>query len=180
MREVTEVRLRSILELRTEIEDHVDEVHQRIIEEHTFVGLIDDELGLLQYQTQLYLVNVKMLRSLSRDRHLTDCSEALFFQLALKEFANFGSMRISPAVSVAHMVAFTDSDKTKSATDLLVSKRSMLDEYFNIVVSESGMITCFPLLLLDYLPHLCRLPSLIRDLTEKVRHSCTLDLRICR
>lgn len=54
-----------------------------LLRDHTFVGSIDPELALLQHQTKLYLVNTTAL------------SLEMFYQIMLRDFGNFGMLRLS-------------------------------------------------------------------------------------
>lgn len=86
------MQLTSVLELRLAIVAGQHQGIQSIVRDHYFVGCVNDYLALIQFQTKLYIVNY---RELSRD---------LFYQLALREFNNFGKIVLSKPVSITDLV----------------------------------------------------------------------------
>jgi DNA mismatch repair protein MLH1 len=56
------VRLTSLLELRKEVKKNEHRGLSDIFASHTFVGIVDDALALIQYQTKLYMVNYAVIR----------------------------------------------------------------------------------------------------------------------
>ena len=53
---------------------------------YTFVGCADPNFALVQHKTKLYLVNVCAI------------SEQVFYQVSLRRFSNFGTIRLSPSL----------------------------------------------------------------------------------
>ena len=51
---------------------------------------------------------------------------------------------------------------------LLLSKRDMLDEYFSLKLSDSGLVEALPMLLKGYTPNLDRLPHFLLCLGTQV------------
>ena len=57
-----QLNLTTVLELRAQVEENMDEQLRRIISRHKFVGCVSHTTALVQYQTRLYAVNVQKLR----------------------------------------------------------------------------------------------------------------------
>ncbi|KAI7862231.1 DNA mismatch repair protein hexB [Spinellus fusiger] len=166
-----EVRLKSVLDLRKQVQavGHADLT--RMFVNHTFVGCVDDMLALIQYETSMYLVN-----------H-TAISEALFYQVVLNEFCNFGTLHLDAPVIITDCIkmameteeAFNElpthlNDKdviAKTIKDILVSRAVMLKEYFEISISEEGHLHTLPMLLKDYTPALDKLPLFYYGLEQR-------------
>ncbi|ORY04078.1 MutL-like protein 1, colon cancer, nonpolyposis type 2 [Basidiobolus meristosporus CBS 931.73] len=166
-----EVRLTSVLELREEIQEQGHHGLTQLFGNHTFVGVVDDSLALIQHQTKLYLVNYQTI------------SEELFYQLVLKEFCNFGKIVLSSPAPIAKllMVALEEERKyglepdikpnqeiVEPIVDLLVSRRDMLLEYFAMDINEKGMLTKLPLIIKGYAPNLDKLPMFLLRLGTEV------------
>lgn len=56
------VRLTSVLELRQQIIDDEHEALTALLQEHTFVGVVNTSLALVQWQTKLFMVDYQRLR----------------------------------------------------------------------------------------------------------------------
>lgn len=56
-------------------------------------------------------------------------------------------------------------------TEILISRREMLEEYFAIEIDAEGRIQALPLLLRDYIPNLDKLPLFLMRLGPQVRDS---------
>jgi DNA mismatch repair protein MLH1 len=78
------IKLTSIETLRQSIDEECDTDLLNIIRNFVYVGTIDGESSLIQYDTQLYLVHT---------RHL---SQELFYQLCIYHFGNMGTIRLEP------------------------------------------------------------------------------------
>ena len=52
--------------------------------------------------------------------------------------------------------------------ELLVARREMLQEYFNLSISEGGLVETLPMLLRDYTPNLDKLPLFLMRLGPQV------------
>ena len=59
---IVNVRLESVLSLRQEVEEHQHGGLTDILSNHTFVGVVDGSLALIQHGTTLYSVNYSELR----------------------------------------------------------------------------------------------------------------------
>ncbi|KXN85572.1 DNA mismatch repair protein Mlh1 [Leucoagaricus sp. SymC.cos] len=136
-----------------------------ILEKHTFVGIVDTHkcLSLIQFSTNLYLVNHSSL------------AEELFYQLGLRQ------IKLEPAPSLKSLLEiavegedFTQSSKltkpqvVEKITQILVTHREMLAEYFSLNISESGIVQSLPLLLRDFIPNLDFLPMFLMRLGPQV------------
>lgn len=59
---ITKVRLTSVLSLRQALEDNEHSGITSLFQEHIFVGVVDEQRALIQYQTKLLMVNFVKLR----------------------------------------------------------------------------------------------------------------------
>ncbi|GAB5586850.1 DNA mismatch repair protein Mlh1 [Umbelopsis nana] len=171
-RERVEVRLTSLLELRKEVKKNEHKGLSEVFADHTFVGIVDDALALIQHQTKLYLVNYSVI------------SEELFYQLVLREFSNFGYINMSSPIPIKDFImvaldeeeaqnGWPDNMKPKgeiaqSITNLLVDRAEMLLEYFSIRISPSGELLSLPMLIKNYVPTLDKLPLFLLRLGTEV------------
>ncbi|GFY24503.1 DNA mismatch repair protein Mlh1 [Trichonephila clavipes] len=135
-----EIQLTSILELRNEIEKDCHPGLNDVIQHMTFVGCVDQKFALFQHNTNLYLGNTH------------EISKELFYQIMLKDFGNFGALRLSNPAPIADlaMIALDSEDSgwtvadgpkeslAKYVVDLLKSKAPMLDEYFSVEIDEGA------------------------------------------
>lgn len=150
----SECELTSVQELRAQVvrERHAHLTH--VLQNHTFVGVVDlcRALALVQHDTRLYVVNYAAV------------IEAFAYQLALRQFGAFVRVRLEPAPSVQELVALgydlEDAAEQKQAiglsrdevvrrvTHALVSRAEMLDEYFGMRIDGvSGTLETIPALL---------------------------------
>lgn len=165
-----DIQLTSVLELRQEVLDDCHPGLLEIIQNMTFVGCVDHKFALFQHNTKLYLANTNKL------------SEELFYQLMLKDFGNFGVLRLSNPVPIFElaMIALNCEDSNwtvadgpkedlaKYVVDLLKSRTDMLDDYFSLEISEEGNLLTLPMLLENYEPPLLNLPAFILRLASDV------------
>jgi DNA mismatch repair protein MLH1 len=156
--EWTEVELTSVLELRDELELGENITVTELFREHTYVGCVDDRKALIQHQTKLILVDLKMI------------SEFFFYQIAIDGFANFSRMKL-PKISlyeVALMNKDMDEKEARRITDLITKRNGMLLEYFSIEIDDLGNLTSIPIMLKEYVPNLYLLPQFVKNLGQKV------------
>ena len=78
-----QIRLSSIEQLRQAVDDQCDEELTNLIRNFVYVGTIDDQTSLIQYETELYLIHTRVL------------SEELFYQLFIYHFGNFGTVDLN-------------------------------------------------------------------------------------
>jgi DNA mismatch repair protein MLH1 len=167
------VQLKSLNELRDEVELGASVKARNFLKEMSFVGCIENELALVQYKTGLYLLNTKVL------------SQELFYQIALFNFANFGYFRFEEPILIKDLACIAlddpescwspeDGDKQKLASKcakLLSSKAQMLDDYFSIKINGKGdeaLLEAVPILLVDCEPEILDLPMFILRLSTEV------------
>ncbi|XP_066440967.1 DNA mismatch repair protein Mlh1 isoform X3 [Eleutherodactylus coqui] len=77
------IKLSSVLSLQKDIEDRGHKRLQDMLRNHCFVGCVNPQWVLAQYQTKLYLLNT------------TKLSQELFYQILIYDFGNFGIMKLS-------------------------------------------------------------------------------------
>lgn len=76
------------------------------------------------------------------------------------------STNASPQLFDAHLQA---------TTSLIISKRAMLLDYFNMTITEEGYVHTLPLLLKGYLPSMGKLPTFLLRLGPNVDWSSELE-----
>ncbi|KAI9208278.1 DNA mismatch repair protein Mlh1 [Polychytrium aggregatum] len=171
VRDWVDVRLISILELRSEVQEKSHAALTELFRRHVWVGIAKEPLAVVQHQTGLYLVNY----------HELSCH--LFYQLALKAFMNFGIMTLSAPVSISSLLSMALEDPeliseipvessaeeiAESVVATILSKRELLSEYFAIGISEEGYLTTLPILLKGYVPNMAKLPLFLLRLGTEV------------
>lgn len=176
-REITNCRLKSVKELRSEVRDDMHHDLTEIFASHTFVGVVDDSrrLAAIQGGVKLYLVD-----------YGHTCFE-YFYQLGLTDFGNFGLIRFSPALRLKDLLqmaaeaekkALNASDQdfpvdiiVNKVADQLIERREMLQEYFSLEISPTGELISIPLMVKGYTPPLSKLPRFLLRLGPNVRWS---------
>ena len=78
----------SLISLRKNVKINANIGLKNVIPEHTYVGTISREFSLIQHSTSLYLANTPLL------------TKQLFYQIVLKDFGNFGVIRLDPPVPI--------------------------------------------------------------------------------
>ncbi|KAF9967951.1 DNA mismatch repair protein, partial [Mortierella alpina] len=170
-----EVKLTSVLQLREEIRKQGHPILTPIFANHTFVGILDNQRGLIQNELALYLVNYEAV------------SEELFYQICLRDFSNFGFIRLSTPVSVKEMVLMALDDEqelmeksewpaelkpkeeiAETVTKQLVSRREMLREYFSVCITDDGQLSALPMMIKGYVPNLDKLPDFLWRLGSEI------------
>ncbi|KAK3765990.1 hypothetical protein RRG08_002233 [Elysia crispata] len=164
-----EIRLNSILELRQEIKDDVSDAMRDLLQNHTFVGCVNESHALIQHSTRLYLANT------------TTLSKEMFYQLLLQEFGNFGVLRLSEPAPIKELVmlaldssasGWTPADGPKEdmadyVVTFLSSKAEMMQDYFSLEIEDGNLVT-LPMLMENYIPPLDELPMYILRLATEV------------
>lgn len=166
--------LTSVQELNAEIERRAHKELSQIITNHTLVGAVDtrDGVWLLQHQTKLFMVDVGRL------------SEEMFYQIVLKNFANFAPKQLEEPVSVSALALCALEDKfigddwdagdgskahvADRIADMLAEKSDMLREYLAIVIDDQRRLVGLPDMLPGYSPEIGKLPEFILSLAEDV------------
>lgn len=160
------VELTSILRLRKRVEDSYHRGLRKILAGMIFIGCVDEKLALFQSDVDLYICKVKNL------------AEELFYEIMLYDFANYGVLKFSSALSLVELAKIGLKNKSSGSSmeqiaeqvkDLLVSKAEMLKEYFAIVITKNGYIKSLPVLLEDYCPDVAgELPKFVVRLATEV------------
>ncbi|KAG0332523.1 DNA mismatch repair protein [Podila horticola] len=184
-----EVRLTSVLQLRDDVKKQGHPVLTPIFANHTFVGILDNQRGLIQNELALYLV------------HFEAVSEELFYQICLRDFSNFGFIRLSTPAPIKEMVLMALDDEQElmeksewptelkskdeiaaTVTNMLVSRREMLREYFSLCITEDGLLSAIPLMIKGYIPNMEKLPDLLWRLGSEVNWMVEKDCfqTLCR
>lgn len=80
-----DVRLRSIKELKKEVEEGVHSSLTQVFSDHTYIGVVDyrRRLAAFQHKVQMFIVDYGTL------------SQAIFYQSALAEFSNLGTITLN-------------------------------------------------------------------------------------
>lgn len=149
--------LASIAALKQEISDKSSTKLTKIITNHSFVGLVDvsKSLAAIQYDVRLYLI----------DYH--EMSLHLFYQIALTDLANFGTVSLGDGLVVSELLEVANKDV--KPPPMLLTMAPMLEDYFRIKIKEKDgqmTVTQLPLLLENYILPVARLPDFFVDLAQ--------------
>ncbi|XP_078396223.1 DNA mismatch repair protein Mlh1 [Cetorhinus maximus] len=164
------INLTSVLSLREETNSQNHTGLQDMLQNHSFIGCVNPQWALVQYQTKLYLINT------------TKLSQELFYQILIYDFGNFGVLKLSspaPLYELAMLAldspesGWTEEDGPKEGlaeyiVDFLKTKSEMLQDYFSLGIDEEGNLIGLPLLLENYVPALEGLPMFILRLATEV------------
>lgn len=156
---LSDCSLTSVAQLRASIPHQRHSGLSDILQNHTFVGVIDvvRGLSLLQHGTKLYLVD--------HDALIEECA----YQLCLRQFGSMPQRKIvSSQLSVRELIElgidleaaddptlelgtdFSKAQLVERATSRLLSNSAMLSEYFSLDLdSESEQVRGLPALLAD-------------------------------
>ncbi|CAD7087927.1 unnamed protein product [Hermetia illucens] len=165
-----ETKLSSVLNMRQAVEKACSSEFRKILKELTFVGVVSRTDALFQYGTKLYLCNTMKL---SRD---------LFYQLLIYKFAQFETIKLSPALPVKSLAmialrssesGWTDGDGpldelAERVEQILIEKSPIMREYFALDIDENGFLNTLPVLLTNHKPSLHRLPIYLLRLATEV------------
>ncbi|KAG0308102.1 DNA mismatch repair protein [Dissophora globulifera] len=170
-----EVKLTSVIQLREEIRKQGHPILTPIFANHSFVGILDNRRGLIQNDLALYLINYEAV------------SEELFYQICLRDFSNFGFIRLSTAAPIKEMILMALDDEqelmeksewpeelkpkdeiAETVKNMLVSKKEMLREYFSICITDDGEVTAIPMMIRGYIPNLEKLPDFLWRLGSEI------------
>lgn len=164
------VHLKSVLGLRSEVENELNVDLREIFKEHKFVGCVERKYSLMQHAQELYLVDVY---ELSRD---------LFYQIMLYDFGNYGSISLEQPANILELarmaldlpeVGWTieNGPKEELAQQIDIVLRShaeLLFDYFSLEIDKEGNVISLPYLLENYIPPLQGLPIYILRLASDV------------
>jgi DNA mismatch repair protein MLH1 len=167
-------RLTSVKELRAEVRDAMHNELTDIISTHTFVGIVDEQkrIAAIQGGVKLFLVDYGML-----------CNE-YFYQVGLTDFANYGTIRFNPPLSLEDLLKVAVEQEKKIAGDegdeldwdevvetvkeAIIGKSALLQEYFSMEITDEGELCSIPLLIKGYTPSLAKLPQFLLRLGPHV------------
>ena len=162
-----QIRLASVKELRSKVRSAMHGGLTEVFTTHTFVGMVDTLRRIIAIQSgvKLYLVDYGMI-----------CNE-YFYQIGLTDFGNFGSIEFEQPLDIRALIKIAADIEMQSSensidlsqvpdrvTNALLAKREMLFEYFNMGISDTGQLTCLPLLVKGYMPSLAKLPRFLMRL----------------
>ncbi|KAK4290384.1 hypothetical protein Pmani_036706 [Petrolisthes manimaculis] len=168
-----EIKLTSVLTLRQHYEEGCHAGLLEAVRNLTFVGCVNPERALIQHANRLYLANTSSI------------SEELFYQILLKDFGNFGLLKLSSAASIKELAmialeqeasGWSEGDGSKEdlasyVATCLSSKAPMLDDYFSMQFDDDGNLCTLPYLLDDYVPSMEGLPMLVLRMATEVEWS---------
>lgn len=164
--------LASIQELMDVVDRNAHSGLLDIVKDCTYVGMADNTLALVQYKTQLYLVNVVKL------------SRELMYQQVIRRFAHFDAIKLSNPSSVFELLLISLDEEERSGmwdesdgpkeqiaklnVELLEKKSEMLKEYFCVGIDQQGNLYNLPLVLDQFTPDMDRLPHFVWTLANDV------------
>ncbi|XP_047539749.1 DNA mismatch repair protein Mlh1 [Vanessa atalanta] len=167
--ERVETKLTSVKQLRLDVENNCNMNLREILANLIFIACIDSQRSLIQHSTKLYLCDTTRL------------TEELFYETILYDFQNLGLIKLSDPLPLVELFVLGLSsqesqwdpelgdkrDMAKQMVELLVSKCSMLFEYFSLQINNQGELLALPLLLDGHTPFMGALPTyLVRLVTE--------------
>lgn len=172
-KEATICRLTTIKDLRASVRESMHNELTDTYANHTFVGIADEtkRIAAIQGGVKLFLVDYGMTAA------------EYFYQLALTDFGNYGSIRFNPPLALQDLIEIavqqaraTQSDNTDvdwdkvaaAVTQQLISRKDMLFEYFALEVSPEGNLLTIPLLMKGYMPCMAKLPNFLLRLGPHV------------
>lgn len=172
-KEATICRLTTIKDLRASVRENMHNELTDTYANHTFVGIADEtkRIAAIQGGVKLFLVDYGMTAA------------EYFYQLALTDFGNYGSIRFNPPLALQDLIEIavqqaraTESDNTDvdwdkvaaAVTQQLISRKDMLFEYFALEVSPEGNLLTIPLLMKGYMPCMAKLPNFLLRLGPHV------------
>jgi len=164
-------RMTSIKNLRKKVEITNEPRLKNLLVNHSFLGWVDHRHVLMQHNTYVYKCNMQML------------TQQLFYQIALDNFGNFGSIQLDPPASIRDLAklalddttesGWTEADGDKSSlaryvVDLIKGKAEMLSDYLSLVIDSDGNLVSIPKLMEGYIPFLGGLPNMLLRLSTEV------------
>jgi DNA mismatch repair protein MLH1 len=183
---LTSCGLQSVESLIKNLQNNYDSSFHSTLKECQWIGIINSDYSLLQYQTKLILFDVSYYL------------QQLFYQLTLFQFQEMQEMKFSAGfpllsgiecglagenISLPFEDGEEENDKISDEEDskeeakenkikqialkiykLLLSKAPMLYDYFRINISEEGFLLGLPDLLVGYQPDSTFIPSFLAKL----------------
>lgn len=128
----SDCHLTSVQELRTECKQDQDSHLTHLLQNHTFVGVVDLEKGLslVQHSTQLYLVHHAVL------------IEEFCYQLALRQFGAYTSVRLDPPPKLVELIAlgYDMEDAEEEKASLALSREQVVDKIAQVILQRADML----------------------------------------
>lgn len=139
----------SVLTLRHRTEEKCHRQLRKILAESIFVGCVNREKFLIQFESNLYMMDTKQL------------TEELFYQILLYDFENFNSINLSKALKLTDLAEIALKSKesgwcesdgaieelSSSVSEILIGKAAILREYYGLKISIDGYLQAVPILL---------------------------------
>lgn len=139
----------SVLTLRQRVEEKCNRKLRKTLAESTFVGCVSREKILIQFESNLYLLDVKAL------------TEELFYQILLYDFENFDAINFSQPLKISDLAEIALKSKESgwcesdgpiaelaaSVSAILVEKAPIVREYYGLRVTADGCLRSLPILL---------------------------------
>jgi DNA mismatch repair protein MLH1 len=162
--------LLSIRKLIYEFEHDIDDDYTQMWKNHAYVGLINYDQILIQYETAMLLVNIYPLLN------------EYIYQQTLYNFQNFGRFKLNPPLELKELLAagldYPDCnfcEKEHQDKDVLVdhyfkklsNMGEMLDDYFKLTI-EDGKLTSMPKIVKEIPPYIDYLPVFLVKLAADV------------
>ena len=179
-KEQVPIRLTSIKNLRAEVREQQHEGLTDVFGSLIYVGVVDGNSRLVSIQSgvRLYLVDYGLI------------SNEFFYQVGLSDFGNFGRIKLKPSPDLREILNIAATvekdtrgeddapgltDAVEKVFDQLMSRRTMLEEYFSIDISDEGELLSIPLLLKGYMPCLAKLPTFLYRLGPYVSWTSEME-----
>ena len=183
--------LTSILNMRKDIELEYHKGLATVLKKHVFVGIVDNDYSLIQYETKLFMLNHTVL------------AEEYFYQTVIYNFSHFYKLKIPSKPNIKDLISIgLDMNDMKVVTmtqegnipkhkrvETAVSKlmnhnrRAMLEDYFSIEIDDEGCLCMLPDLLPGYVPLEMALPVFVASLGTRVdfndERTCFEDVAQC-
>eukprot|EP00188_Purpureofilum_apyrenoidigerum_P003547 Plantae.Rhodophyta-Purpureofilum_apyrenoidigerum.ctg375.p1 GENE.Plantae.Rhodophyta-Purpureofilum_apyrenoidigerum.ctg375~~Plantae.Rhodophyta-Purpureofilum_apyrenoidigerum.ctg375.p1 ORF type:complete len:691 (+),score=129.35 Plantae.Rhodophyta-Purpureofilum_apyrenoidigerum.ctg375:95-2167(+) len=169
--------LTSVLQLRSERESMCQAELLDIFKEHTFVGVVNSDFGLIQFRTRLLLLQLRPLM------------KELMMQRILQQFGAMSRAKLMEPLPICTVLTMRlempnsgwkpehgdRTDVARAVTDLLISRSEMISEYFSIEISVdpdgTAVLTALPIVLEKHFPDPNAVPDLLLRLGTAVDYS---------
>ncbi|ODV84641.1 hypothetical protein CANARDRAFT_200946 [[Candida] arabinofermentans NRRL YB-2248] len=172
-----EVKLKSVLDLRKEVETRTNKNLTEVFSKHTYIGIVDYSRRLLciQYDVKLFLIDYASI-----------CNE-FFYQIALSDFSNFGKIKFSEPISIRSILQeniyndetilrsnfkLQDPPSLETVLTNYVEMAEMYMEYFSIEIDNADpldpKLISIPMLIRGYTPNLTKLAFLLFKMVARV------------
>lgn len=163
----------SVRKLIYEFEHDIDDDYTQMWKNHAYIGLINYDQILIQYETALLMVSVYPLLN------------EYIYQQTLYNFQNFGRFKLNPSLDLKDLLSagldFPDCnycEKEHQDKEVLVahyfkkldSMKEMLDDYFRLTI-EDGKLTSMPKIVKEIPPYIDYLSAFLVKLAAEVDYT---------